>query len=73
MSPLMTPEEAAPLVGLAAQTLKNRAKARTIQHTRPAGTNVIKFSVADIEAILAASVVKPTKPTLRVSSRRKAA
>lgn len=72
MSPLLTPEEAAPLIGLAARTLKNRAKARTIRHTRPAGTNIIRFSEEDIEAIRKDSVELPEKPTLRTTSRRRA-
>lgn len=73
MSPLKTPEEAAPFVGLAARTLKNLAKARKIQHTRPAGTRLIRFSDEDIAAILADSVVMPERPTLRIAGRSRRA
>jgi hypothetical protein len=73
MTPLKTAEEAAPFIGLAAQTLLNKAKKHEIQHTRPAGTKLIFFSDEDIAAIRAASIVLPAKAaTLVVRSRRAA-
>jgi excisionase family DNA binding protein len=73
LTPLKTAEEAAPYIGLTAKTLLQKAKQREIQHTRPLGGKLIRFSDDDIAAIRAASVVLPEKPALTVVGRKRVA
>lgn len=56
---LHTPEEAALLVGLSPRTLRNKAGAGLIPHSRPAGARVIRFSDQDIADIQAMGHVAP--------------
>jgi excisionase family DNA binding protein len=47
---LYTPEETSTYLGLSPRTLRNKAGRREIHFTRPAGSRLIRFSAADIEA-----------------------
>jgi len=73
LTPLKTPEEAEPYMGLSAGTLRQMAKANKIQCTRPGDGKKIFFSDDDIIANRKAWLVKPGKPALVEVDQRKAA
>ncbi|WP_315503670.1 helix-turn-helix domain-containing protein [Actinomyces radicidentis] len=64
LTPLLTLEEAASLVGLSASTLRKRAQAGQVPHLKPGGRNApIRFTEDQVIAIRDAYTVTPTPTT----------
>lgn len=68
LKPLLTPEDAAPFHGLSPRTLRDKALAGEIQHTR-AGKKIM-FSEEDIKANQAAMRRPAMKPAVLAMHRR---
>lgn len=66
-SRLLTPDEAAERLGHSADYWKRRARRKEVPHVRIGAA--VRFTEADIEAIIAAARVEPVDPLRSITTR----